>query len=62
MPSALPSKLSLNSRTGEKLSDAEALADVVAALKEPLEFYAEMDRAYIARRVETCIRWQADKS
>lgn len=36
-------------------------ADVTAALEEPLEFYAERDRAYIADRVKMCIHWQAGK-
>lgn len=35
--------------------------DVLNAMAEPLEFYAERDRAYIADRVKMCIHWQAGK-
>ena len=30
--------------------------DVAEALAEPLEYYAERDRSYLADRVKTCIR------
>lgn len=46
---------------GPQLQWGFSATDVAAALEEPLEFYAGRDRAYIANRVETCIRWQTDK-
>ena len=46
---------------GAQLQWAFSAADVTAALEEPLEFYAERDRVYIADRVRSCIHWQAGK-
>lgn len=46
---------------GSQLQWEFSAADVAAALEEPLEFYAERDRTYIAARAKTCIRWQVDK-
>ena len=46
---------------GAQLQWAFSAIDVAAALEEPLEFYAERDRGYIADRVRSCIHWQAGK-
>lgn len=46
---------------GAQLQWAFSAIDVAAALEEPLEFYAERDRVYIADRVRSCIHWQAGK-
>lgn len=40
---------------GPQLQIGFAPEDVAEALAEPLEYYAERDRAYLADRVETCI-------
>ena len=41
---------------GPQLQIGFAPEDVAEALAEPLEYYAERDRAYLANRVKTCIR------
>lgn len=46
---------------GPQLQWTFTVAEITAALEEPLKFYAERDRAYIADRIKTCIHWQAAK-
>ena len=41
---------------GPQLQIGFAPENVAEALAEPLEYYAERDRAYLADRVKTCIR------
>lgn len=41
---------------GPQLQIGFTSEDVTEALAEPLEYYAERDRAYLADRVKTCIR------
>ena len=46
---------------GPQLQWTFTVAEITAALEEPLKFYAERDRSYIANRIKTCIHWQAAK-
>lgn len=43
---------------GSQLKNFFSMADVTAALEEPLQFYAERDQSYISDRVRTCIQKQ----